>query len=255
MKNTLVAMIAGGLISVGAANAESYTIATEAAYPPFNYTTAAGTIEGFDVDLGMEICKRINAECKFVAQEWDGIIAGLVAKKYDFLVASMNITEERKKQVAFSDPYYKTAMTHVVPKDSDLTEFTNETLKGKVVGAQAGSTQAEYVAAKYPDADVRLYPSQVELNLEMDGGRIDVMVHDLLPSIDFVNTDDGACCKLAGEPITDVEFVGEGAGMTFRKQDNELRERVNAALKEILADGTYKQINDKYFTIDIYTLQ
>lgn len=240
----------------GAAHAEKLRLGTEGAYPPFNYITTEGTIAGFDLDIGLELCKRIGAECEVVAQDWDGIIPGLLAKKYDFIIASMFITEERKQQVAFSEPYYKAAMAHVVPMDFDLTVFTNDTLKGKVVGAQAGTTQADYAVQMYPDADVRLYPTQDEASLDMASGRLDVMVGDMLPLLDFVEkTKASACCKIAGEPITDPAFVGEGVGIALRKEDTSLRERLNKALEEIRADGTYKTINDKYFPIDIYSMK
>ena len=240
----------------GGVQAETLRLGTEGAYPPFNYVTPEGKVEGFDVEIGQELCKRIGAECEVVAQDWDGIIPGLLAKKYDFIIASMFITEERKKQVSFTEPYYMAAMTHVVPKESEITEFTNDALKGMVVGAQAGTTQADYAVQMYPDADVRLYPTQDEASLDMASGRLDVMVGDMLPLLDFVEkTEDGACCKLAGEPITDPAFVGEGVGIALRQEDNDLRERLNKALEEIRADGTYQAINDKYFTIDIYTMK
>lgn len=239
-----------------AAHAEKLRLGTEGAYPPFNFMQADGTVAGFDIDIGLELCKRIGAECEVVAQDWDGIIPGLLADKYDFIIASMFITDERKQQVAFSDPYYKAAMTHVVPQDSEMTEFTNETLADLVVGAQAGTTQAEYATKMYPDVDVRLYPTQDEASLDMAAGRIDVMVGDMFPLLDFVEkSEDGKCCKIAGEPITDPAFVGEGVGIALRKEDNDLRERLNKALVEIREDGTYKTINDKYFSIDVYSMQ
>lgn len=248
------AALALGLAS--AAHAEKLRLGTEGAYPPFNFMQADGTVAGFDIDIGLELCKRIGAECEVVAQDWDGIIPGLLANKYDFIIASMFITEERKQQVAFSEPYYKAAMTHVVPADSEMTEFTNETLKDLVVGAQAGTTQGDYAVATYTDVDVRLYPTQDEASLDMANGRIDVMVGDMLPLLDFVEkSEDGKCCKLAGEPITDPAFVGEGVGIALRKEDNDLRERLNKALEEIRADGTYQKINDKYFSIDVYTMK
>ncbi len=238
------------------ASAEGLRLGTEGAYPPFNYIESNGQIGGFDVEIGLELCKRIGEECEVVAQDWDGIIPGLLAKKYDFIIASMFITEERKKQVDFTDPYYLAAMTHVVPKDSGITEFTNESLAGKVIGAQSGTTQADFAEKTYPDADIRLYPTQDEVNLDMVSGRIDLQVGDLLPMLDWTKkTEDGACCVLAGEPITDPAFVGEGVGIAVRQEDDELREKLNKALAEIRADGTYKTINDKYFDIDVYTMK
>lgn len=251
----LASVIALGALTV-AAQAETLRLGTEGAYPPFNFVTPEGKVAGFDIDIGLELCKRIGADCEVVAQDWDGIIPGLLAKKYDFIIASMFITEERKQQVDFTAPYYKAAMTHVVPKESDITEFTNESLKDKVVGAQAGTTQADYAVQMYPDADVRLYPTQDEASLDMASGRLDVMVGDMLPLLDFVEkSEDGKCCKLAGEPITDPAFVGEGVGIALRKEDSDLRDRLNKALEEIRADGTYQAINDKYFSIDIYTMK
>ncbi|WP_319412514.1 ABC transporter substrate-binding protein [uncultured Cohaesibacter sp.] len=255
----LAKMIGATLLFAGLATsayAEKLRLGTEGAYPPFNYVTSEGKIEGFDIDIGLELCKRIGAECEIVAQDWDGIIPGLLADKYDFIIASMFITNERKKQVNFTDPYYKAAMTHVIPQDSDITEFTNDALNGMAIGAQSGTTQADYALAMYPNADIRLYPTQDEANLDMASGRIDLMVGDMLPLLDFVEkTEDGKCCKIAGEPITDPEFVGDGVGIALRKEDTDLLDRLNKALAEIRADGTYKKINDKYFTIDIYTMK
>jgi polar amino acid transport system substrate-binding protein len=256
LRSTLLACTLAFAALAGTAQAEPLRLGTEGAYPPFNFVKPDGTIAGFDVDIGLELCKRIGADCTVVAQDWDGIIPGLIANKYDFIIASMFITEERKQQVSFTDPYYKAAMTHVIPKNSDITEFTDAALKGKVVGAQSGTTQADYATKMYPDADVRLYPTQDEASLDMASGRLDVMVGDMLPLLDFVEkTEDGKCCKLAGEPITDPAFVGEGVGIAVRKDDTALRERLNKALAEIRADGTYKTINDKYFSIDIYSMK
>ncbi|MFD2740663.1 ABC transporter substrate-binding protein [Sulfitobacter aestuarii] len=255
----LLTMTAGAAMTAVLATgvgAETLKLGTEGAYPPFNYIEANGEIAGFDVEIGQELCRRMETECEVVAQDWDGIIPGLLAKKYDFIIASMFITEERKKQVDFSDPYYLAAMTHVVPKDSDITEFTNEALADVVIGAQSGTTQADFIEATYPDADIRLYPTQDEVNLDMASGRIDMQVGDMLPMLDWTTkSEDGACCELAGEPITDPAFVGDGVGIAVRQEDDELREKLNAALAEIRADGTYKKINDKYFTVDVYTMK
>ena len=103
---------------------------------------------------------------------------------------------------------------------------------------------------------MRLYPTQDEVNLDMASGRIDMQVGDMLPMLDWTKkTEDGTCCELAGDPITDPAFVGEGVGIALRQEDDELREKLNAALAEMRADGTYKTINDKYFDIDVYTMK
>jgi polar amino acid transport system substrate-binding protein len=235
---------------------DTLRIGTEGAYPPFNFVDAAGTIGGFDVDIGMALCDKMKVKCSVVAQDWDGIIPALQNGKYDVIIASMFITEERKKLVNFTDPYYKAAMTHVVPKGSAIKAFTNDALKGKAIGAQTSTTQADYIQKTYPDADIRLYRTQDEVNLDLANGRLDMQVGDMVPMLEWtLKTDDGKCCDLAGEPITDPKFVGDGVGMAVRKEDTTLLANLNRALAEIVADGTYKKINDKYFAIDIYTMK
>ncbi|HEV7250978.1 MAG TPA: ABC transporter substrate-binding protein [Shinella sp.] len=258
MKKLLLALaLAGSTLLSAQASAQTLKIGTEGAYPPFNFQDSAGNLDGFDVQIGLALCEKMKVECDVVAQDWDGIIPGLVAKKYDMIIASMFITEERKKSVSFTDPYYLAAMTHAAPKGAGLTDFTNEGMKGKTIGAQSGTTQADYVAAVYPDADIKLYPTQDEVNLDMANGRLDLQVGDMIPLLDWVtkNDDGKACCELVGTPITDPKFVGEGVGIAVRQDDNDLREKLNVALKEIREDGTYKKINDKYFSIDIYTMK
>jgi polar amino acid transport system substrate-binding protein len=231
-------------------------IATEGAFPPFNYTDSSGEITGFDVEIGMAICERMQRECEVVAQEWDGIIPGLLANNYDLIVASMFITEERKEKVSFSDSYYLAAMSFTAPKDANITDFSAEALSGLTFGAQVSTTQSAFIEAEYPDADLRLYGSQDEANLDMASGRIDIMVGDSIPSLDWVNkTDDGKCCEVVGDPIIDPKYVGDGVGIAVRKEETELLAAVNAALAEVIADGTYDVINDKYFDIDIRTMK
>ena len=249
-----VAVVAGGAISAQAA--DKLRLGTEGAYPPFNYFDTAGHVVGFDVEIGQALCAHMKVECEVVAQDWDGIIPGLLAKKYDFIIASMFITEERKKQVSFTDPYYRAAMTHVAPKGSSITDFTDAGMKGKIIGAQSATTQAEFIQQAYPDADIRLYPTQDEVNLDLVNGRLDLEVGDMLPMLDWVKkTQDGACCELVGKPITDPKYVGEGVGIAVRQEDNDLRLALNKALKEIRADGTYQKINDKYFSLDVFTME
>ena len=253
-----LAFAAAAVIAFGTAATaqEKLRLGTEGAYPPFNFIDSSGTVTGFDVEIGLALCAQMGVECEVVAQDWDGIIPGLLAKKYDLIIASMFITEERKNQVAFTDPYYTAAMAHVAPKESGITEFTDEAMSGLVIGAQSGTTQANFVQTAYPSADIRLYPTQDEVNLDLASGRLDLQVGDMLPLLDWLNnTDDGTCCEIIGEPITDAQYVGEGVGIAVRQEDNELREKLNAALEAIRADGTYKTINDKYFPIDVFTMK
>lgn len=148
MKKILLALaLTGSTLLSAQASAETLKIGTEGAYPPFNFQTADGKLGGFDVEIGLALCEKMKVECEVIGQDWDGIIPGLLAKKYDMIIASMFITDERKKQVAFTDPYYLAAMTHAAPKNSGITDFTNEGMKGKTIGAQQGTTQADYATA------------------------------------------------------------------------------------------------------------
>ena len=249
MKYVIRFASACALVAAVAANAQAdtLTIATEGAYPPFNTTNSDGTVSGFDVDITNALCERMNAQCKIVAQDWDGIIPGLMAKKYDAIVASMIVTDERKKKIAFTNHYYRTPLSIAVPKDSDITDAQSD-FAGKTVGAQSAATQSIYAEEHYKKADLKLYPTLDEANSELENERVDVVIADKFPLLEWVNKTGKDCCKIIG----DVNGTMADASIAVRKEDNALRERFNKALDEIVADGTYKKISSKYFDFDIY---
>ena len=162
------------VIAASTAQAETLKIATEGAYPPFNYVDSNNQLHGFDVDIANALCKQMQVECQIVAQDWEGIIPALLAKKYDAVVASMIATDERKKKIAFSNHYYRTPLSVAVPKDSDITDAQTN-FKGRTVGAQASSTQAIYAEDHYgpAGADVKFYPTLDEANSDLAAGRVD----------------------------------------------------------------------------------
>jgi len=253
----IVALVVA-VMAIGGASAKEWKkirVGTEGAYPPFNSIDASGNLLGFDIDIGNALCEKMGAECTWVAQEWDGIIPALIAGKYDVIIASMFITEKRKKKVSFSNPYYTAAMTLVAPKDSPTTDYSSENMAGKKIGAQNSTTQSDYVTALYPDSDLRFYATQDEVNLDMANGRLDFQVSDLIPMLEWTESENGVCCELVGSPITDPKWVGDGVGMAVRQEDEDLVAKLNQALDEIVSDGTYKAINDKYFSLYIYKLE
>lgn len=225
-------------------------VATEGAYPPFNSVTADGKIVGFDVDIANAICVRLKVECEIVAQDWDGLIPGLQAGKFDIIVASMTITDERKKQIAFTHKYYATPFALVAPKDSSLSGTKADGFKGRALGAQASTVLGDYAQKAYgkAGADVKLYPSQEEAMADLVNGRLDAVLSDKFFLVSWLKGADGACCKMLG----DIEDTAAEAGIGVRLDDTKLRDRLNAALDAILADGTYKTIQAKYFDFDIY---
>ena len=232
--------------------ADKIIMGTEGAYPPFNVLEADGTLTGFDVDIARALCEEMKAECTFVTQEWDGAIPALQAKKFDAFIASMSITPERKQKVDFTDKYYNTPPAIAVPKDSDITEANEAALAGKVLGAQSSTTHSNYAEAHMKQSELKLYPTAEEYKLDLANGRIDAAIDDVVVLSEWLKTEDGACCKLLGTLPVDPEINGAGAGIAIRKGDDALREKLNAAIKAIRANGKYQEINAKYFPFDVY---
>jgi polar amino acid transport system substrate-binding protein len=244
---SILTMIAGSALS-----ADKIIIGTEGAYPPFNNLEADGSLVGFDIDIAKALCEEMKAECTFVTQDWDGIIPALQAKKFDAIIASMSITAERKEKVDFTNKYYNTPPAIAVPKDSTLTEASEAALEGKVLGAQSSTTHSNYAEAHMKKSELKLYPTPDEYKLDLANGRIDAAIDDVVVLSEWLKTADGACCKLLGTLPVDPVINGEGAGIAVRKGDDALREKLNAAIAAIRANGKYKEINDKYFTYDVY---
>jgi ABC-type amino acid transport substrate-binding protein len=162
----------------------------------------------------------------------------------------MSITPERLEAIDFAGPYYTVPALFVAPKDSGV-EITPEGLDGKYVGVQRGSTMADYVAAKFPDAEVQSYDTSDAANLDLASGRVDVVFADSVVLQDFLASPDGAGFEAVGEPIYDAEILGTGAGIGLRKEDTELKAKFDEALAAIIASGEYKTINDKYINVSI----
>jgi polar amino acid transport system substrate-binding protein len=250
----LAASAAAVALTLGAAQAQEKVIkiGTEGAYPPFNNLTPDGKLEGFDVDIAKALCDEMKVKCEFVTQDWDGIIPALQAGKFDAIIASMSITDERKKQVDFTDKYYNTPPAIAAPKDSDIKGATKEDLADKTIGVQGSTTHSNYAEATYTDSEVKLYPTADEYKLDIANGRLDAVSDDIIVLQEWLKSEQGACCKIVGT-ITPVEEIhGPGAGIAIRKGENELREQFNAAIKAIRDNGKYKEINDKYFDFDAY---
>ncbi|MGY2095440.1 transporter substrate-binding domain-containing protein [Pseudomonas simiae] len=233
----------------GAAHAETLRIASEGAYPPFNYVDSNNRLHGFDIDIANALCERMKVNCTFVTQDWEGMIPALLAKKYDAIVASMNVTEERKKKIAFTNRYYRTPLSVAVANDSGISDAQTN-FKGLTVGAQSYSTQAIYAEEHYAEAGatVKLYPSQDEAASDLAAGRLDGVIADKYPLLAWVAGAGKDCCTFLG----DIDGTNTDAAIAVRQGDVELRERLNKALDEIVADGTYKNISRRYFAFDIY---
>ncbi|GGJ83700.1 ABC transporter substrate-binding protein [Pseudomonas matsuisoli] len=246
-KKMLLAAAATLAFAAGANAAEKLRIGTEGAYPPFNLIDASGQAVGFDLDIAHALCAKMKVECEVVTSDWDGIIPALNAKKFDFLVASMSITEERKNAVDFTDPYYTNKLQFVAPKSADF-KADKASLKGKVIGAQRATIAGTWLEDNMAgDVDVKLYDTQENAYLDLTSGRIDGVLADAFVQYEWLESDAGKDFEFKGDPVVDNDKMG----IAVRKGDP-LRERLNTALKEIVDDGTYKKINEKYFPFSIY---
>ncbi len=245
---TAAALITGTLLSAQSAFAgDKIKIATEGAYAPFNMVDASGDLVGFDVDIAKALCAQMKADCEIVAQDWDGIIPGLRAKKYDAIVASMSITEERMRVVDFSEKYYSNLLAFVSADGSNI-ETTKAGLKGKNVGAQRATIAGQYLEDNLGDVvNVKLYDTQDNAYLDLKAGRLDALLSDKLPAYDWLRTDEGNGYAFTGDAID----IKDQIGIAVRKGDD-LKGKFSDAIKAIVADGTYEKINAKYFPFSIY---
>ncbi len=245
-----IALVASAVlaITVGGAQAQEMMklkIGTEGAYPPFNNLTSDGSLVGFDIEIAKALCEEMKADCEFVTQDWDGIIPALQAGKFDAIIASMSITEDRMKEVDFTNKYYANTLNFVAPKDSD---FMPDSAGNSVIGVQEGTISAVFAEETYPDADVKAYPTQLEAWADLANQRVDAVLGDFGVQYEWVNSDDGACCEFKGEAVSSDDEIG----IAVRKGETELAEKFNAAIDAIRANGKYKEINAKYFPFDVY---
>ncbi|MGD9826638.1 transporter substrate-binding domain-containing protein [Desulfobacter sp.] len=252
-KQYIVWAVTALVLSAGAAMAADrpVKVAIEGNFPPFNYVDTKGTPLGFEVDLVKEICRRIGRSCEFTVVDWDGIIPALLARKIDVVAASMSITEERKRAVAFTHKYYAETGNFAVVKGSEI-KISPDGLREKRVGVQRATIWGNYVKNVFPDATI-VYYDNVDLGcLDLIARRIDAMLGQSLYMNDWLKKPNAKDLVIAGAPVNDSRYIGEGIGFAMRKSDTELQTRFNKALDAMLADGTYQKLADRYFDFDIY---
>jgi arginine/ornithine transport system substrate-binding protein len=252
MSRTLGAFL-GAFGLIAASPALALNICVEGAYPPFSEVAPDGEIVGFDVDIANALCAEMGETCQLVKVDWDGIIPALLEKKCDAIIASMSATEERKQVIDFSDKYYQIPNRFAAKADAGLTD-TPEGMAGKVVGVQRGTIHQNYMEARYPDTELRLYGSQDEANLDLAAGRVDALMADAVSLEEgFLDTPAGEGFAFFGaENHFDPAIHGSGVSVGVRKEDTELRDRFSEAIAAIRADGTYEKISEQYFGMDIY---
>lgn len=235
-------------------------IAIDPSYKPFTFKTEAGEPTGFDVGIAKALCTEIKSKCTFVEQNWDGMIPGLLAKKYDAIISSMSITEERKKQIAFSGKYYNTPSCVVVKTEKNL-DGSPAGFKGLKIGVLKGSTQENFAMGELKPAGVTIVPydAQDQVYLDIASGRLDGTVADVVEVTNgFINAADGKgkAYSCAGGRIPasfDAKYFGEGVGVALRNEDTELRDAFSNAITAIRGNGTWQKIADEFVPgVDIW---
>lgn len=237
-----------------AEDAKTLRIGIEAAYPPFAFKTPEGNITGFDYDIGNALCEEMQVKCKWIEQEFDGLIPALKVRKFDAVLSSMTITEDRLKSVDFSKKYYHTPAKLAMKAGTEIKDPLTD-LKGKKVGVQRASIYDRYATDVLAPAGVEVvrYSSQNEIFLDLTAGRLDATLADAVNIDDgFLKTDAGKGFELVGPDFNEKKYFGEGAGIAVRKGDTALADKITAAIAGIRANGKYKEVQDKYFDFDVY---
>jgi polar amino acid transport system substrate-binding protein len=220
-------------------------IAMSGAYPPFNFINEKNEVVGFDAAIGKEIARRIGVEGVVVTTAWDGILAGLLANKYDTICGSMTITDKRKEVVDFVGPYYRSGRGIFTRNDSTAKGLND--LKGKTIGATLGETHEKW-ARTQEGWKVQTYKGLPELLLELENKRIDAIVVDTLAGL--------LAIKKSGQPIKkldipEIEGGDVNVGIAIRKDNPKLKGAMQKALDDMMADGTYKKIAMEWIGYDI----
>ncbi len=227
-------------------DADTLRIGVNPDYPPFSGIDESGRLSGFDIDIARAMCEHLHVDCTLVAQEWEGMIPELRAGTFDAIVASMSITDERRRLVAFTDRYYRTAVRFVARKDSD---FDPATPAGRTIGAWADSIASAWLQENVSDvAALRMFSGQDEFLRALTMGDVDALFGDALGFWMWLQTPEGADFAFFG----DGHHLDEGIGIAVRKEDDALRLRLNQAIESIVSDGTYQKINARYFPFSIY---
>ncbi|MCW8327733.1 arginine ABC transporter substrate-binding protein [Photobacterium sp. SDRW27] len=241
MKKILLASLIG-LASTNAAAQEDIKFAMEATYAPFEYVDENNQIQGFDVDLANALCKEIEAKCSFHNQPFDSLIPALKFRRYDAAISGIDITEQRLQQVNFTHAYYDNSAAFVAIEGKVADQAA---LSGKRVGVQNGSTHQSYLTEQMEGVTAVPYASYQDAFIDMQNGRIDSVFGDTAVVAEWFKKNN--TLTYVGEQVTNAKYFGNGFGIAVNKNNQELVDKLNAALKTVKANGEYQVIFDKYF--------
>ena len=234
MKKILLSTAALSL-TAGLAWAEAHSVVrlgTEGAYPPYNFLNDAGEVDGFERELGDELCARAELTCEWVTNDWDSIIPNLVSGNYDVIIAGMSITDDRDEVIDFSDPYTQPDPSSYLAASADVD------LAGGVIAAQTGTIQASFVADS--GAELLEFATPEETVAAVRDGEADAVLADKSYLAPIAAAEDGLVM------LEQEELIGGGIGLGIRESDGELREKFNAAIQSMKDDGSLNALIEKW---------
>lgn len=239
VKFSLAALTLAFAVSATAAE-KKLVVATDTAFVPFEFKQGNQYV-GFDVDLWAAIAKELKIDYTLKPMDFSGIIPGLQTRNVDLALAGITITEERKKAIDFSDGYYKSGLLVMVKANNDQIKSIDD-LTGKVVAVKSGTGSVDYAKQHIKSKDLRQFPNIDNAYMELGTNRADAVLHDTPNILYFINTAGKGQFKSVGESIEAQQY-----GIAFPKGSNELREKVNGALKTLRENGTYNTLYKKWF--------
>jgi len=250
--------LVGALWAVNAP-AETLRVGMECTYVPFNYRTPQGEMAGYDVDVAQGVAKIIGADLEYVCQQFDGLVPALLANKFDLIVASMSITEERLQRMDFSIPYRVSIGRFVGPtrKSYQLFDDTGapiaKNFAGLTVGVERSTTYNRWINAKLPEARLQFYENAQTMLMDLRNGRVDVAITNPMKAyLEFLSKEEGKNFQFVSPPIDAPEYFGVGVGIGIRKGQEALVARINDALKTLIENGSLERYSHKYFPFAIH---
>jgi ABC-type amino acid transport substrate-binding protein len=221
----------------------------EGSYPPFSEVRDDGTLVGFDIDIARALCDQLGETCDFTQTNWSDMIPALTGARCDAIIASMSDTPERRARIDFTEPYYRSPIRFIGP----ATSVADNDWPGEhPIGVQLGTINQTYMDAHYPGTPLRLYSNQEHLLLDLYAGRVDAVLGEVAQlDTGFLRTPAGEGFVFVGPPMFDPAIQGSGAAIGVRKEDAALRDRLNAGLEAIRANGAYREISIRHFDADI----